>query len=324
MFTSASANAGADQRICAGAGVLLNAGTANTYEWTPAYFISNSNTQTPFVNPPVDTTYYLKITLGSCIGFDTIKINVVPLPTVKASDDTKVCMGDSVQLNAQVSSPAKWVWRSQVQLSDSNILNPKAKITQSSVFIIIASDTSKFCFAYDTTVVNPYPTVKAVYTADTYNGEGQLKPVFDNTSQNASKYTWMFGDSLNSSSKDKNPDFTFIKPGTYKVKLIAMNDYGCRDSITKEFTVLPAGKLYIPNAFTPNGDLVNEVFKFVYPESAYKKVEMTIYNRWGGFIYETSMPGGKWWDGTFEGVPCSEDVYFYVAKAIKINGDVAD
>jgi hypothetical protein len=76
MFTNASANAGADQRICAGTGVLLNAGTANTYEWTPAYFISNSNTQTPFVNPPIDTTYYLKITVGSCIGFDTVKVKV--------------------------------------------------------------------------------------------------------------------------------------------------------------------------------------------------------------------------------------------------------
>ncbi len=324
LFTNASANAGADQRICLGSGVFLNAATANTYEWTPPYFITNSNSQNPFVNPLVDTTYYLKISMGSCFGFDTVKVKVVPIPSVKASDDTKVCLGDSVQLNAQVSSPAKWVWRSQVQLSDSNILNPKAKITQSSIFIIIASDTSKLCYASDTMIVDPYPVVKAIYSADTYSGEGQLKPVFDNTSQNATKYTWLFGDSLNSNSKDKNPDFTFIRPGVYKVKLIAQNDYGCKDSITKEFTVLPAGKLYIPNAFTPNGDMFNEVFKFVYPESAYKKVEMTIYNRWGGFIYETSMPGGKWWDGTFEGTPCSVDVYFYVAKAIKINGEVND
>ncbi|NDC31469.1 MAG: PKD domain-containing protein, partial [Bacteroidetes bacterium] len=324
LFSKASANAGADQRICAGAGVFLNAAAANTYEWTPSYFIINSNSQTPFVNPPVDTTYYLKISVGSCFGFDTLKVKVVPIPTVKASDDAKVCLGDSVQLNAQVSSPAKWVWRSQVQLSDSNILNPKAKITQSSIFIIIASDTSKLCFASDTMIVDPYPVVKAIYSADNYSGEGQLKPVFDNTSQNATKYTWLFGDSLNTSSKDKNPDFTFIRPGVYKVKLLAQNDYGCKDSITKEFTVLPAGKLYIPNVFTPNGDMFNEVFKFVYPESAYKRVEMTIYNRWGGFIYETSMPGGKWWDGTFEGVPCSEDVYFYVAKAVKINGEISD
>jgi gliding motility-associated-like protein len=324
LFTNASANAGADQRICLGSGVFLNAATANTYEWTPPYFITNSNSQNPFVNPLVDTTYYLKISMGSCFGFDTVKVKVVPIPSVKASDDTKVCLGDSVQLNAQVSSPAKWVWRSQVQLSDSNILNPKAKITQSSIFIIIASDTSKLCYASDTMIVDPYPVVKAIYSADNYSGEGQLKPVFDNTSQNATKYTWLFGDSLNSNSKDKNPDFTFIRPGVYKVKLIAQNDYGCKDSITKEFTVLPAGKLYIPNAFTPNGDMFNEVFKFTYPESAYKKVEMTIYNRWGGFIYETSMPGGKWWDGTFEGAPCSEDVYFYMAKAIKINDEVND
>ncbi|MCX6187691.1 MAG: gliding motility-associated C-terminal domain-containing protein, partial [Bacteroidetes bacterium] len=218
----------------------------------------------------------------------------------------------------------KWVWKSQVQLSDTSILNPKAKITQNSVFIIMASDSSKLCFAYDTLVVNPYPIVKAIYSADTYSGEGQLKPVFNNTSQNATKYNWWFADSLNSTSKDKNPDFTFIKPGTYKVKLVAKNDYGCMDSTIKEFTVLPNGKLYIPNAFTPNGDMVNEVIKFVYPESAYKKVEMIIYNRWGGFMYETSMPGGKWWDGTFEGAPVSEDVYFYIAKTIKTTGETTE
>ncbi len=324
MFTSSSADAGSDKRICAGTGVLLSAGSATTYEWTPAYFITNSNSQTPFVNPPIDTSYYLKITLGSCIGFDTVKIKVIPMPTVKAVDDMQVCMDDSVQLNAQVTNANKWVWKSQVQLSDTSILNPKAKITQNSVFIIMASDSSKLCFAYDTLVVNPYPIVKAIYSADTYSGEGQLKPVFNNTSQNATKYNWWFSDSLNSTSKDKNPDFTFIKPGTYKVKLVAKNDYGCMDSTIKEFTVLPNGKLYIPNAFTPNGDMVNEVFKFVYPESAYKRVEMTIYNRWGGFMYETSMPGGKWWDGTFEGSQVPEDVYFYIAKTQKITGETTE
>lgn len=324
IYTSATASAGLDKRICAGTSVALNASSASTYEWSPAYYINSTNIQSPSVNPPIDTTYYLKITVGSCVGFDTVKVSVVPIPSVNLGDDQKLCLGDSLQLHAAVSSPSKWTWKSQTPLSDTSILTPKTKITKNETIIMVVSDTSGLCFSSDTLQVLPYPAVKALYGADNYNGEGQLKPTFDNTSQNASKYLWLFGDSLNSSAVDKNPDFTFIKPGVYKVKLVAKNDYGCSDSITKEFTVYPLGKLYIPNAFTPNGDLVNEVFKFVYPEAAYRKVEMTIYNRWGGFIYETSMPGGKWWDGTFEGAPVSEDVYFYVAKAIKINGDVAD
>lgn len=246
------------------------------------------------------------------------------MPTVNAGADTKVCMDDSVQLNATTTNAKYWVWNSLVALNDTTILNPKAKINKKSLFVISVSDSLKMCKASDTVEVDAYAKVKANYTADTYNGVETLKPIFTNTSQNASLYNWLFGDSLKSSSKDKNPDFTFIKPGKYKVTLIAKNDFGCADTFEREFTILPYGEIYVPNVFTPNGDSINDFFKLIYPEIAFSKVDLFIYNRWGGFLYETSMPGGRWWDGTFEGEPSPNGVYFYIAKAVRNSGEILD
>jgi gliding motility-associated-like protein len=107
----------------------------------------------------------------------------------------------------------------------------------------------------------------------------------------------------------------YATPGTYTAYVVAVNG-NCNDTafvtiIVDEYiapVILPVA-IEFPNVFTPNNDLVNDVFG---PTNALniKSLEMTIVNRWGNVIYNESnlLPG---WDGTSNGKECSEGVYFW-------------
>ena len=72
----------------------------------------------------------------------------------------------------------------------------------------------------------------------------------------------------------------------------------------------------IPNAFTPNGDGVNDYF---YPRQMLTRgmttFSMNIYNRWGQLIYQTTSIDGRGWDGNFNNIQQPEGVYVYIIDA---------
>jgi gliding motility-associated-like protein len=83
-------------------------------------------------------------------------------------------------------------------------------------------------------------------------------------------------------------------------------------SVSNYARVTPSAVLYIPNAFTPNGDGINETFA---PKGdGIETFKMLIYNRWGELLYETEDLQ-KGWDGTFRGALSQQDVYIYKVSA---------
>jgi gliding motility-associated-like protein len=97
------------------------------------------------------------------------------------------------------------------------------------------------------------------------------------------------------------------------VRLIDMNKHGCIDSITHCIVIDPLFTFYIPNAFTPNGDGVNDVFA---PKGGYfKTFDMYIFDRWGTTIYHT-LDINKGWNGSYNNNNnmCQMDTYVYVIK----------
>jgi len=91
--------------------------------------------------------------------------------------------------------------------------------------------------------------------------------------------------------------------------MIAMDEHGCSDTVTDCFIMEPNYSLYIPSAFTPNSDRVNDVFV---PVGQYiKNFEMYIFDRWGMQLYHTTdIKQG--WNGTVGGgTPVQEDTYIY-------------
>jgi len=117
---------------------------------------------------------------------------------------------------------------------------------------------------------------------------------------------------------DENVRYTFQKTGDYKVVLKTTNiDGSCfyEDSINVQ--VLES-KLAVPNAFSPNGDGINDEFRVVF--KSLEKFKITIFNRWGRIVYTSTDPS-KGWDGRIGGKIAATGTYYYVIDATGTDKD---
>lgn len=134
----------------------------------------------------------------------------------------------------------------------------------------------------------------------------QLDPNFTlfNRSSNANAYEWYLNDAYWSG--QKSPTFTTTDTGTYCFTLIARNDY-CEDT-TEDCARLIETHIFMPNAFTPNGDGRNDVLGPITKNTTV--LEFSIYNRYGQRVF-VSYDHTKAWDGTYGGKLCDMGTYFY-------------
>ena len=146
-----------------------------------------------------------------------------------------------------------------------------------------------------------------------------MNPVinFFDKSSDAISWQWDFGDSTYSTSQ--NPIHTYADTGCYQVKLYIENQYGCRDTIPETVCIKDISSIYIPNAFSPNGDTHNEYFTVA--QYNYCEFEMYIFDRWGNLIFNTTNLQG--WDGTANNSTeiVQEDVYVWLVNAVDCYGN---
>ncbi|MBT4705733.1 MAG: PKD domain-containing protein [Flavobacteriales bacterium] len=116
---------------------------------------------------------------------------------------------------------------------------------------------------------------------------------FQNTSSQASRFKWRFGDGQ--SSTEHNPFYEYQTEGVFDVVLIAKNVFSCTDTIRKTAIVEHANILFVPSAFTPNGDGINDVF-FARGIENVTDFKLEVFDRWGHVIH--SEEGlAAFWDG---------------------------
>jgi gliding motility-associated-like protein len=123
-------------------------------------------------------------------------------------------------------------------------------------------------------------------------------------------WLWNFEDPLNDTASNlQNPAHTYQDTGIYCPMLTVTNIHGCKDSITECLVISPQYTLYIPDAFTPNGDGKDDIFL---PRGEYiATFDMYIFDRWGmKLFHSTDLYSG--WDGTVNGRICQEDTYVYL------------
>ncbi len=133
--------------------------------------------------------------------------------------------------------------------------------------------------------------------------------IFESTiSEEFIAWEWSFGDGL--SSTDKDPIHVFNKPGTFEVKLTGYDIFGCSSVESNTVQVnSPTDLVVIPNAFTPNGDGLNDTF--IPKIRAVSYFNMDIFNTWGERIYNTSEVESSGWDGTYSGQALPAGNYLY-------------
>jgi gliding motility-associated-like protein len=98
--------------------------------------------------------------------------------------------------------------------------------------------------------------------------------------------------------------------GSYQVCLAALNGNGCHDTTCQIVTILDEFLIYVPNAFTPDADEVNDVFLPIVNAVDPEKYRLYIFNRWGEMIFESQSPTTGW-DGTYRGFNAPSDVYVW-------------
>lgn len=117
---------------------------------------------------------------------------------------------------------------------------------------------------------------------------------------------------------EQNLDYTFNDEGTYYVRFVGSNSDGSCESVGETYTIsIGASDLRIPNAFTPNGDGINDIWRVSY--RSLLSFSCTIFDRYGNQIYSFSDPTGGW-DGKYKGKDVKPGVYFYVIEAQGADG----
>jgi gliding motility-associated-like protein len=120
-------------------------------------------------------------------------------------------------------------------------------------------------------------------------------------------WEWDFGDG--STSHEQEPKHRYQQTGFYTVTLSVMDEFGCTSTHEIEVRVLASYRVLVPNAFTPNGDGLNDTFKPLY--RGVEDIEYHIFNRWGDRLYSAYSMEDPGWDGTVRGKMSPNGNYVY-------------
>lgn len=142
---------------------------------------------------------------------------------------------------------------------------------------------------------------------------------FNNLSEDEISWNWMFG--MEGTSSLENPSYAFADTGLYEVKLIVTHENGCMDTISKVLDVEPVVTYFVPNAFTSNGDGLNDFFLGKGILDYIDNFKMTIVARWGEEVYTTDDPLAGWNGRHFNsGRLLPEGVYTYLIRYVEPRG----
>ncbi|MEO8760862.1 MAG: PKD domain-containing protein, partial [Bacteroidia bacterium] len=332
--------------ICVGQQTAtLTAGGASTYIWSPSATLSNNIGDT-VTGTPVTTTNYTVIGTDNngCQNLANATIVVNGLPTITTSSATPTCVPLCTTFSV-TSNPAasNYVWNFGDGQTLNSSLNPASTaITTAKCFTVSGTFAVSFTITDINSCVNTVSTTATAYPIPLADFEFQPQPIsivapqvqFTNQSVGLiSTYNWNFGDTYGNGSDTSNlinPSYTYSNVATYSVTLLVTSPKGCTSKVTKPLVVEEIYVLYVPNAFSPNGDNTNDIFKAV--GEGISKFKLYIFDRWGNTLfYSDDM--NKGWDGTFQGKGSQqilqEDVYVwkidatdFVNKAHALHGTV--
>lgn len=287
----------------------------NTWNWLPAVGVSDPTIPNPVISPPVDTTYYLSgfNSLSGCGYIDSIHIDVFQLDLDHWADST-ICLGDSIQLDVQISGGSgnylvEWLSTSGGYISDDSIANPVISPDVNNVYTALVTDLTNGCVS----------TISVAVTVSQLQVQASPSNITINPGQSvqlqaigAMFYTWSPDTSINCITC---PDPVVAPTSSILYTVLGYDTSGCRGTATVNIV---ADSLVIPNVFTPNGDGINDELLFNFYGDAFYQI--AVYDRWGKQIFNTTDKNAMWNGKTGSGADVPEGVYYV---AVRIVGDEA-
>jgi gliding motility-associated-like protein len=240
-----------------------------------------------------------------CISLDSFYLKVYPSTTISTQTMYSICEGNTINLSA--SGDGTFDWQPATGLSNNNIANPVASPKDSIQYKVILTNSfgCKDSALVDINVFrNPAVTAgpdKTIIKGDTVMLNGTVKGT-------AINYSWSPNTFINNN-KILTPK-VFPQQNT-QYTLTAVSTVGCgvasAGTMIKVYT-----DIYIPNAFTPNGDGKNDYFKIIAADG-YRFIKFQVYNRWGEIVFDAKDVGNGW-DGTFKKLSQPAGPYVYVLE----------
>jgi gliding motility-associated-like protein len=313
-------SAGNDINVCRGTQANLTASGAVQFNWMPSASLSCLQCANPVTTATSNETYIVEGTNAmGCKSYDSVSVTVIQPFQMFVSPNDSLCAGKSIRLKAM--NADQYSWSPAIGLNYTNIAEPIATPTSNITYQVIGHD-AHHCFSdtgYVNIAVNQNPSVNA--GADIEAAAGTTVTLHGNA-QNGPITNWTWSPATNLSCADcPTPVLTVSNNTTYVVTV--ENTYGCKASDSVNIvTFCKNAQVFIPNAFTPDGDGSNDILMVRGTGISVKSFR--IFNRWGNLVFEKQsfQPNDPkyGWDGKVKGVLATPDVYVYIAEVACDNG----
>jgi len=293
--------------ICLGdsSNVMVSSGIpGTTFNWSNGLGTNPSVT----VNPTAMTTYSVTgTTPEGCTGTAEVTVTVHNLPNIDFSVNPAHCGQSDGSIITNVTSgipPYIYQWSNGAN-------SPNLNNISADNYNLTVSDNNGCSSSISITLTEaPMPQADFTPTPQITTIEDPII-YFENYSIGASFCQWDFGDG--NISTYYSPTHTYEYPGTYYVVLTVSDQYGCIDTVGANIVINDRTNIFLPNAFTPNGNDLNELFNIAGTKINPNTFELRIFDRWGKQLFYTTDINQAW-DGTYNGEPLPQGSYTYIIK----------
>lgn len=287
--------------LCLGDWLDVEAHGAANYQW------STGQTTNPIhLSPSITTRYFVTGTdIHGCKDSASAWISVLALPEVFAGYDTTVCAGQKVFLSAW-GNAVSYIWENG-DTSRNTVVYPA--VTHG--YEVIGTD-SNSCKNRASVMVTAVPLPRPAIHADPdiLSSDDHRVMLTDISQDEFLWRKWFLCDGTSGTEQTLVHDFGEDFSGECFVNLIVSNDFGCVDSIRSLLVVRPFQTMYIPTAFSPNGDGTNDVYHFFGKNLGGAEFYFRIFDRWGKMVFYTTQSAFEW-DGRYGGSICPPGIYNY-------------
>lgn len=291
---------------------------ASGYSWSPQTGVNNPLISEPEFSPDQTTLYTLTASLGVCTTENTLNVVVHPAPVPNAGNDIKICYGDDVQL--QGSGGVSYQWAPSQGMQSAETATPLIRnLTESTTYSLSVVDNNG-CPSVSPDEVRVTVTPEAVVFAGDdvtvqMNQPHQLNAV-DVNGSGFTEYLWSPASGL-SNSTIQSPVARLVATQRYTVT--ARTPQGCTASDEIYLNVYSKSELYVPTAFSPNDDGLNDRL-YVIPVGLTTLTRFSIFNRQGQQMFTTTN-SQLGWDGRWKGKLQNAGVFVWVAEGIDDQGN---
>ncbi len=295
--------------ICLGESVDFNLDPNYSYSWTPNYNLSSTTSPSVIASPEVDTIYYLEVSNLCGVTNDSVRVKVIQIQA-DIANDTTICKGSSIAVSA--SGGQYYSWNPASYFDNPNSQNPLVTPPFPTDIWVTVTDTNG-CSDSASMFIEFFPSTFLTVSPDYYGLEGDTALIWASATGPGQLF-WTPAEFIECTNCDTT---TVFPPETMTYIANFLDTNGCL--ITNSVTIYFDPLLYVPNAFTPNGDGMNDFFGA--KGGNFKTFELLIFNRWGELIFEGDHID-DWWDGRYKGEKVQDGVYVWKIRYEDLNGNI--